>query len=80
CGCEYSICVRLLAANRYTVIAEFQANPDPIQQYHQVSYRFRQYSRGVRYVHFLHKAKDTHFWVGHYSARITNSTVLVKLS
>ncbi|XP_029768318.1 F-box only protein 17-like, partial [Terrapene carolina triunguis] len=58
CGCEYSICVRLLAANRSTVIAEFQANPDPIQQwndaqYHQVSYRFRQYGRGVRYVHFL---------------------------
>uniref|UniRef100_A0A8C3I1K0 F-box only protein 27 n=1 Tax=Chrysemys picta bellii TaxID=8478 RepID=A0A8C3I1K0_CHRPI len=42
CGCEYSICVRLLAANRTTVIAEFQATPDPIQQwndaqYHQVS-------------------------------------------
>uniref|UniRef100_A0A452HD05 Uncharacterized protein n=1 Tax=Gopherus agassizii TaxID=38772 RepID=A0A452HD05_9SAUR len=85
CGCEYSICVKLLAANRSTVIAEFQANPDPIQQwndqqYHQVSYRFRQYGRGVRYVHFLHKGKDTHFWAGHYGARITNSTVMVKLS
>ncbi|XP_030400200.1 serine--tRNA ligase, mitochondrial [Gopherus evgoodei] len=84
CGCEYSICVKLLAANRSTVIAEFQANPDPIQQwndqqYHQVSYRFRQYGRGVRYVHFLHKGKDTHFWAGHYGARITNSTVMVKL-
>ncbi|XP_039366514.1 F-box only protein 17-like isoform X1 [Mauremys reevesii] len=85
CGCEYSICVKLLAANRSTVIAEFQANPDPVQQwndqqYHQVSHRFRQYGRGVWYVHFLHKGKDTHFWAGHYGARITNSTVLVKLS
>ncbi|CAM4618751.1 unnamed protein product, partial [Lepidochelys kempii] len=44
-----------------------------------VSYWFRQYGRGVRYVHFLHKGKDTHFWAGHYGARITNSTVMVKL-
>ncbi|XP_037740395.1 F-box only protein 17 [Chelonia mydas] len=85
CGCEYSICVKLLAADGRTVIAKFQANPDPIQQwndaqYHQVSYWFRQYGRGVRYVHFLHKGKDTHFWAGHYGARITNSTVMVKLS
>ncbi|XP_077696643.1 uncharacterized protein LOC144279079 isoform X2 [Eretmochelys imbricata] len=85
CGCEYSICVKLLAADGRTVITEFQANPDPIQQwndarYHQVSYWFRQYGRGVRYVHFLHKGKDTHFWAGHYGARITNSTVMVKLS
>ncbi|CAM4614998.1 unnamed protein product [Lepidochelys kempii] len=84
CGCEYSICVKLLAADGRTVIAEFQANPDPIQQwndarYHHVSYWFRQYGRGVRYVHFLHKGKDTHFWAGHYGARITNSTVMVKL-
>ncbi|XP_039366519.1 F-box only protein 17-like [Mauremys reevesii] len=84
-GCEYSICVKLLAANRRTVIAEFQANSDAIQQwndaqYHQVSYRFRKYGRGVRYVHFLHKGKDTHFRPGHYGARITNSTVMVKLS
>ncbi|XP_034647906.1 F-box only protein 17-like [Trachemys scripta elegans] len=84
-GCEYSICVKLLAANRRTVIAEFQANSDAIQQwndaqYHQVSYRFRQYGRGVRYVHFLHRGKETHFRPGHYGARITNSTVMVKLS
>ncbi|XP_042700847.2 F-box only protein 17-like isoform X1 [Chrysemys picta bellii] len=84
-GCEYSICVKLLAANRRTVIAEFQANSDAIQQwndaqYHQVSYRFRQYGCGVRYVHFLHRGKETHFRPGHYGARITNSTVMVKLS
>uniref|UniRef100_A0A8C3I0R2 F-box protein 27 n=1 Tax=Chrysemys picta bellii TaxID=8478 RepID=A0A8C3I0R2_CHRPI len=84
-GGVYSICVKLLAANRTTVIAEFQANPDRLEQsndsqYHQVSYRFRQYGRGVRYVHFLHKGKDILFWRGHYGARITNSTVMVKLS
>uniref|UniRef100_A0A674JXK0 FBA domain-containing protein n=2 Tax=Terrapene triunguis TaxID=2587831 RepID=A0A674JXK0_9SAUR len=85
CGCKYSICVRLLGANKRTVIAEFQANSDAIQQwndaqYHQVSYRFRQYGRGVRYVHFLHRGKETRFRPGHYGARITNSTVMVKLS
>ncbi|XP_023965573.3 F-box only protein 17-like [Chrysemys picta bellii] len=84
-GGVYSICVKLLAANRTTVIAEFQANPDRLEQsndsqYHQVSYRFRQYGRGVRYVHFLHKGKDILFWRGHYGARITNSTVMVKLN
>ncbi|XP_065277162.1 F-box only protein 17-like [Emys orbicularis] len=85
CGCEYSICVKLLAANRSTVIAEFQASPDGLQQsndsqYHQVSYRFRQYGRGVRYVHFLHRGKDAHFRLGRYGAQITNSTVMVKLN
>ncbi|XP_029769062.1 F-box only protein 6-like [Terrapene carolina triunguis] len=85
CGCVYSICVKLLAANRSTVIAEFKANPDRLEksndaQYHQVSYRFRQYGRGVRYVHFLHRGKDILYWAGYYGARITNSTVMVKLN
>uniref|UniRef100_A0A674IEV5 FBA domain-containing protein n=1 Tax=Terrapene triunguis TaxID=2587831 RepID=A0A674IEV5_9SAUR len=93
CGCVYSICVKLLAANRSTVIAEFKANPDPHgfvtgsrDQFgflflpSQVSYRFRQYGRGVRYVHFLHRGKDILYWAGYYGARITNSTVMVKLN
>ncbi|XP_075773336.1 F-box only protein 27 [Pelodiscus sinensis] len=84
CGCKYSLCVKLLAANQRTVIAEFQASPDPIpqwndQQYQQVSHRFSQYGTGVRYVHFFHRGTDTQFWAGHYGARITNSMVMVKL-
>ncbi|XP_029475712.1 F-box only protein 27-like [Rhinatrema bivittatum] len=84
CGCVYSIHVKLLAADKTSVIATFQENPEPIpqwndEQYHQVSHVFRNYGPGVRFVHFLHKGKDTQFWAGHYGARISNSTVMVAL-
>ncbi|XP_064408769.1 F-box only protein 27-like isoform X1 [Latimeria chalumnae] len=83
CGCTYKIHVTLLAANKSKVI-EHQEAPDPIpqwndQQYHKVSHVFRDYGPGVRYVHFQHQARDTQFWAGHYGARISNSTVIVKL-
>uniref|UniRef100_A0A8C8RP30 F-box protein 27 n=1 Tax=Pelusios castaneus TaxID=367368 RepID=A0A8C8RP30_9SAUR len=85
CGCKYSIHIKLLAADQKTLIAEFQASPEPIQQwndalYHQVSHTFRKYGSGVRYVSFFHRGKDTQYWAGHYGARITNSTVMVKFS
>uniref|UniRef100_A0A8D0GVL1 FBA domain-containing protein n=1 Tax=Sphenodon punctatus TaxID=8508 RepID=A0A8D0GVL1_SPHPU len=84
-GCTYSICVRLLAADQESVIASFRAKLDSVEyshdgQYHQVSHVFRHYGPGVRYLHFLHKGKDTLFWKGHYGARITNSAVMVKIS
>ncbi|XP_077788523.1 F-box only protein 27-like isoform X2 [Podarcis muralis] len=84
CGCRYKIRVELLAAD-WSVIAEFNANPDPIPQwndaqYQKVSHVFRSYGPGVRYIQLWHKGVDTQFWEGHYGARITNSTVLVKLS
>uniref|UniRef100_A0A8D0DSV8 F-box protein 27 n=1 Tax=Salvator merianae TaxID=96440 RepID=A0A8D0DSV8_SALMN len=84
CGCEYEVRVTLLGADKST-IAEFAAKPDPIPQwndasYQQVSHVFRHYGPGVRYVRFYHKGKDTQFWAGHYGARITNSTVLLKPS
>ncbi|XP_066495118.1 F-box only protein 27 isoform X2 [Tiliqua scincoides] len=41
---------------------------------------FQNYGPGVRYVRFVHKGQDTQFWAGHYGARVTNSTVLVKIS
>ncbi|XP_061452283.1 F-box only protein 27 isoform X2 [Rhineura floridana] len=84
CGCRYRIHVVLLAANR-TVITDFEAEPDPIPQwsdtkYQKVSHVFRSYGPGVRYIRFSHEGMDTQFWAGHYGARITNSTVLVKFS
>ncbi|XP_044291439.1 F-box only protein 17-like [Varanus komodoensis] len=85
CGCVYEIHVSLLAGDRRSVIADFKASPDPIPQwndtrYQQVAHSFRRYGPGVRYVHFQHKGKDTQFWAGHYGARVTNSTVRVKVS
>ncbi|XP_033014480.1 F-box only protein 17-like [Lacerta agilis] len=84
CGCRYKIRVGLLAVD-WSVIAEFSANPDPIPQwndaqYQKVSHVFRSYGPGVRYIQLWHKGVDTQFWAGHYGARITNTTVLVKLS
>ncbi|XP_073405152.1 F-box only protein 27 isoform X2 [Dendrobates tinctorius] len=83
CGCVYRINVELLAANKQTVLKEFSLAPEPIPQwndtrYHQVSYEFRHYGPGVRYVKFIHRGKDTKFWKGWYGARITNSSVTVK--
>ncbi|KAH0631614.1 hypothetical protein JD844_006035 [Phrynosoma platyrhinos] len=85
CGCDYKILVSLRAADRTSVIASFVAKPDSIPQwndskYQQTSHVFRNYGPGVRYVYFTHAGKDTQFWAGHYGARITNSTVLVKFS
>ncbi|XP_053124448.1 F-box only protein 17-like [Hemicordylus capensis] len=85
CGCMYKMRVSLLAKDKRSVIAEFMAEPDPIPQwnsaeYQQVSHVFRSYGPGVRYVHFFHEGQDTQFWAGHYGARVTNSTVLVKAS
>ncbi|KAM4640534.1 F-box only protein 27-like isoform 2-T2 [Discoglossus pictus] len=83
CGCVYEIHVQLLACDRETVLGEYTTRPDPIpqwsdQRYHQVSYVFRRYGSGVRFVRFTHKGKDTQFWKGFYGARITNSSVTVK--
>ncbi|XP_069063009.1 F-box only protein 27-like isoform X2 [Pleurodeles waltl] len=84
CGCEYEISVKLLASDRERVIDEYNLRPPPIpqwnnQHHHQVSHVFRNYSRGVRYVKFFNRGKDTQFWAGHYGARITNSSVTVKI-
>ncbi|KAJ6661311.1 hypothetical protein lerEdw1_015449 [Lerista edwardsae] len=85
CGCQYAISVSLLAANRNLVLAEFSLRPNHIPQwndakYQQVSHVFQNYGPGVRYIRFLHTGQDTQYWAGHYGARITNSTVLVKIS
>ncbi|XP_078518494.1 F-box only protein 27-like [Lissotriton helveticus] len=84
CGCEYQISVELLASDKKRVIDEYNLRPNPIpqwnnQNYHQVSHVFSHYSSGVRYVKFLHRGRDTQSWAGHYGARITKSSVTVKM-
>uniref|UniRef100_A0ABM5ERS3 F-box only protein 27-like isoform X1 n=1 Tax=Pogona vitticeps TaxID=103695 RepID=A0ABM5ERS3_9SAUR len=51
-----------------------------LQQEEVVSHVFRDYGPGVRYVRFWHRGQDTQYWAGHYGARITNSTVVVRFS
>ncbi|XP_014448428.1 F-box only protein 27 [Tupaia chinensis] len=83
CGCEYQIRVQLLDA-RQTVLDEFFETPDPIQQWNnninlQVTHVFSNIRTGVRFVSFEHKGKDTQYWAGHYGARVTNSSVIVRV-
>ncbi|XP_070806331.1 F-box only protein 27-like isoform X1 [Pituophis catenifer annectens] len=85
CGCEYELYVVLLAANKKRKIDVFEAKPDPIPQWNDASYQkvthtFRRYGPGVRYILFRHRGKDTQFWAGHYGARVTNSSVIIRFS
>ncbi|XP_007491863.1 F-box only protein 27 [Monodelphis domestica] len=82
CGCQYQLHVRLVAANRRTVLARFDVEPDPIPQWNdntciQVSHIFTNFRKGVRFLFFEHAGKDTQFWAGYYGARITHSSVKV---
>ncbi|XP_051845030.1 F-box only protein 27 isoform X3 [Antechinus flavipes] len=82
CGSQYWLHVRLVAANGRTVLARFDAEPEPIpcpndNPYLQVSHVFTNFPNGVRYVIFEHAGKDTQFWAGHYGARVTHSCVKV---
>ncbi|XP_044615824.2 F-box only protein 27 isoform X1 [Equus asinus] len=82
-GCMYRLLVQLLDANQ-TVLDKFSAMPDPIQQWnnnvcHQVTHVFSDIKMGVRFVSFEHWGQDTQFWAGHYGARVTNSSVIVRV-
>lgn len=82
-GCRYRLLVRLLDANQ-TVLDEFLVVPDPIDQwnnnvYLQVTHVFSNIKKGVRFVSFEHWGQDTQFWAGHYGARVTNSSVIVRV-
>ncbi|XP_074133956.1 F-box only protein 27 isoform X2 [Sminthopsis crassicaudata] len=82
CGSQYQLHVKLVAANRRTVLAKFDAEPDPIpcpndNPYLQVSHVFTNFPKGVRFIVFEHAGKDTQYWAGHYGARITHSCVKV---
>ncbi|XP_041947495.1 F-box only protein 50 [Alosa sapidissima] len=80
----YQLQVRLLGSDGQTVIKEFTSNPrEDLENYShnwkQVSHVFSGYGPGVRYVHFLHRLKNS-FMVEFHSTLVTGSSVIVKPS
>ncbi|XP_004636934.1 F-box only protein 27-like [Octodon degus] len=88
CGARYQLLVQLRDANN-TVLDEFSAMrvavahwssmADPFL-YLQVTHVFSNIKAGIRFVSFKHAGTDTKFWAGHYGARLTNSSVTVRIS
>ncbi|XP_007524083.1 F-box only protein 27 isoform X1 [Erinaceus europaeus] len=83
CGCRYRLLVQLLDASHMT-LDEFSAEPEPIEQWnncasHHVTHVFSNIQKGLRFVSFQHWGQDTKFWAGHYGARVTNSSVIVRV-
>uniref|UniRef100_H0WQ78 F-box protein 27 n=1 Tax=Otolemur garnettii TaxID=30611 RepID=H0WQ78_OTOGA len=81
--CVYRLLVQLLDANQ-TVLDTFSAVPDPSQQWNNnsclwVTHVFSNIKMGVRLVSFEHWGEETRFWAGDYEARVTNSSVIVRL-
>ncbi|XP_078517446.1 F-box only protein 50 [Lissotriton helveticus] len=79
----YELHVKLLGADKSTVIQEFSLTPEDSMSgdstgWKNVSHVFKAYGPGVRHVHFLHKSKDL-FVVGFHRTRLTNTAVFVKL-
>ncbi|ELV13975.1 Non-specific cytotoxic cell receptor protein 1 like protein, partial [Tupaia chinensis] len=82
--CVYELHVWLLAADRRSIIAQHHVAPrtsarGPPGRWVQVSHVFRQYGPGVRFVHFLHKAKNRMERGGLRRTRVTDSSVSVQL-
>ncbi|XP_037675077.1 F-box only protein 27 [Choloepus didactylus] len=83
CGCMYQLLVELIDANQ-VVLEKFSAAPEPIQQWNnhacfQVTHVFSNLKMGIRFVSFEHCGQDTQLWAGHYGARVTNSSVIVRV-
>nr|XP_054318658.1 F-box only protein 50 [Pongo pygmaeus] len=83
-ACVYELHVWLLAADRRTVIAQHHVAPrtsgrGPPGRWVQVSHVFRHYGPGVRFIHFLHKAKNRMEPGGLRRTRVTDSSVSVQL-
>ncbi|XP_069500341.1 F-box only protein 50 isoform X2 [Ambystoma mexicanum] len=79
----YELHVKLLGADKSTVIQEFSLKPEDSMSgdstgWKHVSHIFKSYGPGVRYVHFMHKSKDL-FVVGFHRTRLTDTSVFVKL-
>ncbi|XP_034034818.1 F-box only protein 50 [Thalassophryne amazonica] len=78
----YELCVKLLAADKSTVLAEHSVNPtEDLSNYShtwkEVSHVFRGYGPGVRYVHFLHRLKNQ-FLNEFFPTLFTDSSVIVR--
>uniref|UniRef100_A0A668S529 FBA domain-containing protein n=1 Tax=Oreochromis aureus TaxID=47969 RepID=A0A668S529_OREAU len=80
----YQLHVKLLGADKNTVISEHTVNPTEQRQAYShkwkaVSHVFSGYGPGVRYVHFLHRLKNS-FLNGFHNTRFTGSAVIVRPS
>ncbi|XP_054482118.1 F-box only protein 50 [Anoplopoma fimbria] len=78
----FQLQVKLLGADKSTVISEHTANPTEERSVYshtwkEVSHVFSGYGPGVRYVHFQHRLKNQ-FLNGFYGTLSTGSTVLVR--
>lgn len=78
----YRLLVQLLDA-RLNVLDEFSSSLEPVQQGNnhfcfQVTHVFSNIKTGMRFVSFKHWSQDMQFWAGHYGARVTNSSVVVR--
>ncbi|KAM8835509.1 F-box only protein 50 [Synchiropus picturatus] len=78
----YELHVKLLAADKTTVIAEHSVSPTEDRSVYshtwkEVSHVFSGYGPGVRYVHFLHRVKNN-FLRQFYPTLFTGSSVVVK--
>nr|XP_028597568.1 F-box only protein 50 [Podarcis muralis] len=82
----YELHVRLLGADRATVLGEFhhvahegEQDRQENKNWHHVSHVFQRYGAGLRYVHFLHKAKEVETPAGFLRTRVTDSSVSAQL-
>ncbi|TKS83702.1 F-box only protein 50 NCC receptor protein 1 [Collichthys lucidus] len=78
----YQLHVKLLGADKSTVIAEHTANPTEDRNVYshnwkEVSHVFSGYGPGVRYVHFVHRLKNM-FLNDFFSTVFADSSVIVK--
>ncbi|TMS14290.1 F-box only protein 50 [Larimichthys crocea] len=78
----YQLHVKLLGADKSTVIAEHTANPTEDRSVYshnwkEVSHVFSGYGPGVRYVHFVHRLKNV-FLNDFFSTVFADSSVIVK--
>ncbi|XP_042287275.1 F-box only protein 50 [Thunnus maccoyii] len=78
----YQLHVKLLGADKTTVISEHTVNPtEELSTYShtwkEVSHVFSGYGPGVRYVHFLHRLKNQ-FMMEFYPTLFTGSSVIVR--
>ncbi|XP_057677078.1 F-box only protein 50-like [Corythoichthys intestinalis] len=79
----YQLHVKLLGADKSTVIAEHSVNPIEARRadshtWKEVSHVFSGYGSGVRYIHFLHRLKNQSIKSYFFYTRFTGSSVTVK--
>ncbi|KAM9384868.1 F-box only protein 50-like [Pholidichthys leucotaenia] len=79
----YQLNVKLLGADKSTVISEHSVSPTEdcsvySHSWKEVSHVFSRYGHGLRYIHFLHRVKNS-FLNGFHQTRVTGSSVTVQL-